>query len=297
MKSRVGIAFGGGGARGYAHIGVLRALRNKATVLPEIAAGTSVGSIFATCYAADIPQKVLEKQAEEFGWFQHVISLADTTKRVLRLRSEGGLLSNATLGETVNTMVEGRGFDDLPVDLAVAAVDIDKRVRVIITSKRAAERIDMDPLYRYLTPPANGLNGFKTEIITDVESIGLAVRASCAVPGVFQPVEIGDYLLVDGGVVDQVPVDAVLALGAEKAIAVSLGMALVVDQVNSAFSTMSKIIESLAIPQIRKSMDLADLAFQITEIERRSPIKLHQMGLIDQGEMDMLRSMEKVDWL
>jgi NTE family protein len=293
----VGIAFGGGGARGYAHIGVLRALRTKAEHLPEAVSGTSVGSIIASLYAGGIPQQTLEKSADEFGWFQHVISLADTTKRVLTFKNEGGLLSNATLGETVDTMLEGRSFDDLPIDLGIVAVDLDKQVRVIMTAKRCAERMDMEILHSFLAPPRGEFNGFETRVLTDVDSIGLAVRASCAVPGVFHPVEIDEYQLVDGGIVDQVPVDVLKALGTDKVIGVSLGMALVVDQINSTFSKLSKTIEALAIPQIRKSLELADLGFQVTEIEKKSPIKLHQRELIEQGEADMLRHMASVDWL
>ena len=295
----VGLALGGGGARGYAHIGVLRALRESAENLPVVAAGTSAGALIAACYAAQIPQQILEKSAGDFGWFQHVISISDTTKHVLKLRREGGLLSNAALADTMNTLLHGRGFNDLPIDLAVTASDIDKRVRVIFTSKRAAENLkkNMKELYDFLPLPDAFRNGFTTEIISDIDDIGLAVRASSAVPGVFQPVEISGYHLVDGGVLDQVPVDIVRAMGSSHTIGVSLGMAMVVEQMSSAFTTFNKTIEALAIPQIRKSLDLADLGFQIAHIEKKSPIKLHQMDLIDQGEQEMLHYMSTVDWL
>ncbi|NQT59319.1 MAG: patatin-like phospholipase family protein [Bacteroidetes bacterium] len=296
---QVGLALGGGGARGYAHVGVLKALRAKAKNLPVCIAGTSAGAIIAACYAAEVPQSILEKSAEDFGWFQHVISISDTTKHVLKLRREGGLLSNAALADTMNTLLGGRGFDDLPIDLAVTASDLDKRVRVIFTSKYMAGKLkqNSEELENYLLPPDKFRNGFTTEIISDMTDIGLAVRASSAVPGVFQPIEISGYHLVDGGVLDQVPVDVAKAMGASHTIGVSLGMAMVVEQMSSAFTTFNKTIEALAIPQIRKSLDLADLGFQISHIENKSPIKLHQMDLIDQGEREMLNYMNTVDWL
>ena len=298
-NKRIGIAFGGGGARGYAHIGVLRALREKASNLPVMAAGTSAGALIAACYAAGIPQEELEKSAGDFGWFQHVISISDTTKHVLTLHNDGGLLSNASLADTVNTFLDGRGFDELPIDLAVIAADLDKRIRVIFTSKRAAEilRKNLKVLENYLPAPDEFRNGFTTEIISDINDIGLAVRASSAVPGVFQPVEIGDYHFVDGGLLDQVPVDVVRAMGSRHVIGVSLGMAMVMERKPTAFNIFNKTLEALAVPQIRKSLDLADLGFQISHIEKVSPIKLHQMDLIDQGEADMLRYMKTVDWL
>jgi NTE family protein len=295
----VGLALGGGGARGYAHLGVLKALRAKAKNLPVCVAGTSAGAIMAACYAANIPQPILEKSAGEFGWFQHVISLSDTTKHVLKLRREGGMLSNAALADTMNSLLNGRGFEDLPIDLAITASDLDRRVRVIFTSKRMAEKMkeNSKELESFLLPPDEYRNGFTTVVISDISDIGLAVRASSAVPGVFQPVEISGYHLVDGGVLDQVPVDVVRAMGSSHTIGVSLGMAMVVDQMNSTFTTLNKTIEALAIPQIRKSLDLADLGFQIAHIENKSPIKLHQMDLIDQGEQEMLHYMSTVDWL
>jgi hypothetical protein len=72
---------------------------------------------------------------------------------------------------------------------------------------------------------------------------------------------------------------------------------MVADQISTAFTTLNKTIESLAIPQIRKSLDLADIGFQIAHIENKSPIKLHQMDLIDQGEQEMLHYVSTVDWL
>ncbi|MBL7007133.1 MAG: patatin-like phospholipase family protein [Spirochaetia bacterium] len=295
----IGLALGGGGARGYAHVGVLKALRAKANNLPIHIAGTSAGAIIAACYAAEVPQPILEKSAGEFGWFQHVISLADTTKHVFALKREGGMLSNAALADTMNTLLDGRGFDDLPINLALTASDLNRKVRVIFTSKEMAILLEQnrEVLENYLLPPDAYHNGFTTEIISDINNIGLAVRASSAVPGVFQPVEINGYHLVDGGVLDQVPVDVVKAMGSSHTIGVSLGMAMVVDQLSSAFTTFNKTIEALAIPQIRKSLDLADLGFQIAHIETKSPIKLHQMDLIDQGEREMQNYMNTVDWL
>lgn len=296
-KEKVGIAFGGGGARGYAHVGVLRALRNNGRVLPTICAGTSIGSVMAACLAADIPQKLIEQRAADLDWVSDIIDLGDSTRHAFKFFREGGLLSNMKLEETLNTLLEGRGFSDLPHDLSIVATDLEKRTRVIFTSPRTAEKIDRIPLEDFLPLPTDELPGYYTEIVSDVESIGLAARASCAVPGVFHPVEVGKYRLVDGGVIDQVPVDVVKAMGAGKIVAVSLGASLAPDQFRSVVTALNMSMDAMATQQLRKSLSLADRAFQISAIEKYSFIRLKQMDLADVGELDMNRCIDQTEWL
>lgn len=296
-NEKVGIAFGGGGARGYAHVGVLRALHKKGSVLPTICAGTSIGSVMAACLAADIPQELIEQKAADLAWVPDIIDLGDSTRHAFKFFREGGLLSNINLEETLNTLLEGRGFSDLTHDLAIVATDLEKRTRVIFTSPRTAEKIDRIPLEEFLPPPTEELPGYYTEIVSDVESIGLAARASCAVPGVFHPVVVGKYRLVDGGVIDQVPVDAVKAMGAGKIVAVSLSASLAPDQFRTAVNALNMSMDAMATQQLRNSLALADKAFQISSIRKYSVIRLKQLELADVGERDMNRCIEQTEWL
>ncbi len=296
VEKRIGIAFGGGGARGFAHLGVIRAFREHSRIEPTFLSGTSAGSIAAACYAAGLDQDLLEETAADFTWFQHVISLAETTKYMLSLRREGGLLSNTALEQTINALIEERTFDDLDKELAVVAVDLDQHIRAVFTSRKIAATLSQEVLDEYLPIPQNGKSGFVTRVITDVP-VGVAVRASCTVPGLFHPVEVEDMRLVDGGIIDQVPVNVVKAMGAGFTFGISLGLAMIVVQHNTAFNTLSKTIEAMAIPQIRRSLDMADIGFQVTDIERQSPIKLKQTNLIEQGEADMLNHLRKIPWL
>ena len=110
-------------------------------------------------------------------------------------------------------MINGRSFDELDIDLAVIATDIENLRRVIFTSHRVAEKIDKKELLRFLPEPTDLKPGCSTMIISDYNDVGMAVRASCAIPGFFLPVEIRGMRLLDGGIVDQVPVDVIKAMG------------------------------------------------------------------------------------
>ncbi len=278
----IGVAFGGGGARGLAHIGVLRALRRH-DLEPDMVAGTSVGSITAAMCAGDMEQQLVEEVSREFDWLKHVINIGDTAKGAFQGK-RGGLVSNATLGTKINEFLEGRTFRDLSVDLAVVATDIERARRVIFTSPEVAERLDRTPLERYLPPPTDDKPGCDTLVVGDFDDVGMAVRASCAVPGVFRPVEIRDMRLLDGGVVDQVPVDVITAMGAHVKVGISLGMAYMPDKVTSFTAAIAAMVGIMGIRQIRGGLDMADVAVRIQGIEKRSPVNPRQFDLVDLGE-------------
>jgi NTE family protein len=284
--TKIGVAFGGGGARGLAHVGVLRALDKRPEYLPRMVAGTSVGSIVAALYAAGLSQDEIEETAKGFDWFHDVINITDTVKHALESKG-GGLVSNEKLGRMVNTLLEGKGFQDLPFDLAVTATDIENRRRVIFTSPKVAKKMKSRILSRFLPGETEWKPGCSTLIVSDFEDVGTAVRASCAIPGVFLPVEIKEMRLLDGGAVDQVPVDVVKAMGADFTIGVSLSLTHLADGISNVTSVLSGLISVLGIHQLRASLDLADIGFQITGIEKRSIIDPRQLDLIDIGERDM----------
>ena len=284
---QVGLALGGGAARGLAHIGIIKALRTKLQYLPSIIAGTSVGSIIATLYAAGIPQTEMEAIAHDFDWFHHVFNFGDTLKNYFE-KKRGGLVSNEKLGRSINELIDNRGFSDLPIDLAITASDIESGRRVIFTSPETASRMDRGIIEKFLPAYGPGKPGCETLIISNCRDIGLAVRASCAVPGVFLPVEIQGMRLLDGGLLDQVPVDIVRAMGARFAIGVSLSMPMAVHKITSTPSVLSALAGITSLQQVRKSLDLADIGFQITGIGERSLIDPKQFDLIDIGFKDMI---------
>ena len=181
MPSRagIGLALGGGFARGFAHLGVLQVLEQNHIPISHIA-GTSVGSILGAAYASGAP----------------LARIIDTC-RTLRFRdiarwrvSRLGLASNQRLENLIERVFDSRRFEDLRIPLAVVATDLTSGEPVIFTQGNLVD----------------------------------AIRASCAFPGLFEPVEIGTRCLADGGLVAPVPTRAARDLGAGVVIGVSVGM-------------------------------------------------------------------------
>lgn len=287
-SSAIGLALGGGGARGMSHYGVLRVLRKHPELAPGIVAGTSAGAVAGSLYAAGIDQETMEEIAVEFDWFRDVVEIGDTVRNLFE-RGHPGLMSNKRLAERINTQLDGRGFDDLPVDLAVVASDIANNRRVIFTSKRVAERIDWDILHGFLPERSRWTPGFETLVISDFPDVGRAVQASATVPAFFAPVEIRDMKLIDGGAMDVLPVDVVKAMGSGVSIGVSLGLAALPERVKTTYRVISWQLGTLGIHQLWRSLAEADIGFEITGIASRSPVKSGQIDLMEQGAADMAR--------
>ncbi|MCG8479152.1 MAG: patatin-like phospholipase family protein, partial [Spirochaetales bacterium] len=276
-RGPIGLALGGGGARGIAHVGVLEALAGYPGLSPQFYAGTSAGSVIAVLAAAGLPLPQIREFAEELEWFAHVIKVSDLI--VPRYRNRGGLFPNMRLRETINRRIGGRSFDELPHDVAITATDIVGRRRIIFTSHRVAQRLRRRTLERFLPPPRGHLPGTETVILSDVADVGLAVCASCAVPGFFRPVSIHTMKLVDGGLVDQTPVDIVAAMGATFSIAASLGLSFLPQKLDNALHAFGGTVGMLGLHQLRRSLESADIGFQITGIDGRSPFAVGQTDL------------------
>lgn len=178
LRTGLGLALGGGFARGLAHLGVLQVLEQN-HIPVSVIAGTSVGSVLGAAYASGAP-----------------LARIIATCRTLRFRdfarwrvSRLGLASNDRLAELIERVFEAREFETLKIPLAVVATDLNSGEPVVFTQGNLVD----------------------------------AIRASCAYPGLFEPVEIGTRLLADGGLVAPVPTRAARNLGASHVLAVSIG--------------------------------------------------------------------------
>jgi NTE family protein len=178
-RKKIGLALSGGGARGFAHIGVLTVLAEN-NIPIDMIAGTSAGSIVGGAFAAGMSPGRIAAMAAATRW----------TNMVRPSLSPLGILSNAPMGGFLAKHFPVGRFEDLAVPFAAVACDLAKGDEVILKD-----------------------NG----------DLIFAIRASCAVPGVFAPLTESDgRMLVDGGVVSPMPVDAVRRMGAEVVIAVDL---------------------------------------------------------------------------
>ncbi|MFO7663198.1 MAG: patatin-like phospholipase family protein [Chloroflexota bacterium] len=183
MEHKVGLVLGGGGARGLAHIGVLRIFERERIPIDCIA-GTSIGGLVGALYAAGIPVEELEQEVAKLGRFSEQLRLVDVSISTAGLSVRGRRIYNYMadlLGDTLT-------FVDLQIPVAMVAVDLKTGRDVILQGG----------------------------LVID------AVRASISIPGIFMPVELADYRLVDGGVLNNVPVNVALDLGATKTIAVDV---------------------------------------------------------------------------
>lgn len=173
----IGLALGGGAARGLAHIGVLKALEEMG-IKPSYIAGTSSGSIIGALYAAGVSVAEMITAAHETAW-------RNLVRPVVPRRS---LVSANKMRAYLEQLLDNRTFDQLNIPFAAVAVDLISGEKVVLQEGSVAE----------------------------------AVVASCSIPGIFPPVKWQDRLLVDGGVLENVPFATVRSLGAEGIIAVDL---------------------------------------------------------------------------
>lgn len=180
---RVGLALGGGSARGWAHIGVIRAL-NQAGIRPDLVCGTSIGALVGAAYAAGELDR-LEEWVLGLG-IVDVVSFMDVNLR-------GGLLKGQRLMGYLRSKFADRAIEELMLPFAAVATVLDTGAEIWL---RQGSTFD-------------------------------AVRASIAVPGLFAPVLHDGQVLVDGGLVNPVPVSLARAMGADVVIAVDLGSDLV----------------------------------------------------------------------
>ena len=174
---RIGLALGGGAARGFAHIGVIQVLE-EAGIRPDLVVGTSAGSLVAALYASG-------KSGTELA----TLALAMDESAITDWSFPGrGLIRGEALARYVREHTGGRTIERMRLPLGIVATDLDSGAAILF------QRGDT----------------------------GAAVRASSAVPAVFQPVRIGEREFVDGGLVSPVPVRFARQMGADLVIAVDI---------------------------------------------------------------------------
>ena len=210
---KLGLALGGGAARGFAHIGVIQVLEENG-IKPDLVVGTSAGSLVAAFYATG-------KTGAQLQWLADTMDESQLTDWSVPFMSRG-MLRGEALGRYVNSQLNGAKIEDMKMPLGIVATDL-----------RTGEGI----LFR------------RGDIAT-------AVRASSAVPSVFEPVRIGNKDYVDGGLVSPVPVRYARQMGADIIIAVDISSrpedAQTSDMLKvllQTFSIMSKSISQLELAQ------------------------------------------------
>ncbi len=248
-RPKIGLALGGGGARGAAHIGVLRVLEEQGVPV-DFVAGTSMGAVVGGLYASGLSPDEIEKALTSVDWND---TLSDRTAykeltyrrkedenryltsfeaglRGRRLALPSGLQSAQKVRFLLQTnllhVAHVRDFSQLPIPFQAVAADIETGEAVVLDSGDLAE----------------------------------AIRASISIPGVFSPMEIDGKLLVDGGIANNVPVDVVRAMGADIVIAVDVGGPMLKrEQLGSMFAVTSQVLTILTRRNAAEQMKKADV--------------------------------------
>ncbi len=201
FRPKLGLTLGGGGARGGAHIGVLRVLE-EIGYRPDVVVGTSIGGVIAAMIGA--------------GWradqIENVVQETDFNALLNIDRSCAGLIGNGALETELRRHFGDSDLRDLPIRTAVMAVDVHRVERVLI---------DRGPIVQ-------------------------AVLATASVPGLLPPIQWGDHLLVDGGIISNVPTEATYRLGAQRVVAVDLagesGLGLALSDVGSFSKRLQRLL-------------------------------------------------------
>jgi len=196
---RIGLALGGGAARGFAHIGVIQVLEESG-IKPDLVVGTSAGSLVAALYASGKGGAALS----------HLADSMDESAFTDWSFPGRGLIRGEALARYVRENTGNRTIEKLPLPLGIVATDLDSGAPILFQRG--------DP--------------------------GVAVRASSAVPAVFQPVRIGTHEYVDGGLVSPVPVRFARQMGAEIVIAVDISA---VPDGNATGDAMRMLLQTFAI--------------------------------------------------
>ncbi len=240
---KLGLALAGGGVKGAAHIGVIKALEDN-HIPVHVIGGTSIGSVVAALYAMGYsPDKMLEI----FHFFakeiiranpKHMVSNVRKTKKILGY----GLLSGESIEIAVRECAKEKkikSIEDVKMPLVIPTVDILDSREYVFTNKKREEK----------------------QYIHDI-SIEKAVRASCSYPVIFEPCEYGKHQFVDGGILDNLPAREVRKLGANKVLSVKFSAGLAFKPKNAydiAFKAVDILFDNRSQDAIKESDYTLDL--------------------------------------
>lgn len=244
-RPRIGLVLGGGGAKGAAHVGVLRVL-DELRIPVNCVVGTSMGALIGGTYASGQSASDLEESMRGISWEEAIAFKGQRERTPMRRKLAGVTYSNSlefglgrdgieaprgfintqnieqTIQHLVSRSIRIHDFDRLPIPFRAIATDLQRGEMVVLSSGNLAQ----------------------------------AMRASMAVPGVFAPVKIGDRVLGDGGLTRNVPVDVARETCADVVIAVALPNPVpTAEELESPLTQMSRTIDVLIGANEKQQLD------------------------------------------
>jgi len=255
-RPKIALVLGGGGARGFSHIGVIKVLEeNKIPV--DIIVGTSAGALIGGLYASGMQVPELEKIGRDIGW--NKISNVSSMK-IIRMFTNESLFSTNKLETYLKFHIGEKRFDQTKIPFACISCDIKTGERIVFKEGELA----------------------------------FAMRASATIPGVFEPVEYRHRFLIDGGIVDNLPVDIAKVMGADFILAVYPKVDSSQFEASSVLKTLVQAINIQGESLTSRQLINADFAL-IPNVGDVSIIELHRFNeCIEAGTVTARKSVDNI---
>lgn len=261
---KLGIALSGGGIRGIAHAGVLKALEDN-NIKPDIIGGTSAGSMIASLYAIGYSPYYIyilfKRYADELAYISGAPIISGIGNFMMNKKSTlRGLKDGKSLETIYNKIAYKKGIrkiNQIKMPLVISSVDITNSKEYIFTN--------------YIPNNAEETSQYITDI-----TVGKAVRASSSFPAVFMPCEFGEHIFLDGGLLDNTPVNEVRKQGADKVIAVKFD-ADPVDKESNIMDIVMKTIDIMGSKISEENLEMSDFVLSVYT---------DKVGLLDVEKLD-----------
>ncbi|ANB61408.1 patatin-like phospholipase family protein [Anoxybacteroides amylolyticum] len=249
MRPKIGLALGSGGARGFAHLGVIKILEEEGIPIDYIA-GSSMGALVAAFYASGLGIDRLYKLAKAFRRNDFI----DLTIPKM------GFVSGNKIKEFIRLVTKGKQIEDLVIPVAIVATDIQKGEKVV---------------FRH-------------------GDLATAVRASISIPGIFVPEVVNGRMLIDGGVIDRIPVSVVREMGADLVIAVDVSHVKAAGNIVSIFDIILQSIDILQDELVRHREYVSDVMIRPHVEQYSSRAFTHTEEIIKIGEEEARKQMSVI---
>lgn len=240
-EPKIGLALGSGSARGFAHLGVIKVLKEENIPISYIA-GSSMGALVGCFFAAGTDLDQLYKIVTSF---KRKYYLDFTVPKM-------GFIKGNRIKEFIGIFTHWKNIEELEIPMAIVATNIKTGEKVV----------------------------FREGLVAD------AVRASIAIPGIFTPEKIGDQLLVDGGVVDRVPVSVVREMGAEFVIAVDVSHIKQDMEVTSIYDVIMQSLDILQMELVNNREIASDIMLKprVEQFNSRAFTNIEEIIAIGESE-------------
>jgi len=220
---KTALVLGGGGARGLAHLGVLKVWEENGFPLDCIT-GTSSGALVGGLYSSGLSLKEIEELSRDLDW-DDLVSVKYSLPRIISMKY---VISSDKMERYLDKKIGNKRFHELKIPFACVAADLNTGEKIVF---REGE-------------------------------LGPALRASSSIPGIFEPVYYRHRLLVDGGILEKIPLEAAFLLGAEFTVAVDVGGTQYNEEFDNIINILGQVITIQSSLLTKKNMDAADVLIE-----------------------------------